>query len=1371
MKNHPCRRLAAERNRFLKAMAFSLFLFTASASLYAQNCTINAGIDQTICANGTMTLSGTTSGLYQGGGAASTTWTRISGGAVTIASPSLLNTSVTGFSAGAYTFRLSTTCADGSAIYDDAVITVSPVVISNAGADQLLCPGSGALTGNAPSPGTGYWAFIGTNNAGVVVASTNSPTSAITLRPDSAGATTLRYTITQGSCSSSDDVIITNRGGVPPVNAGPDQALAGCYSSTTSATMAGSFAGKNIGGQGGLWTTVSGPNTPVITTPSSLSSTVTNLVQGIYVFRWTASGACLNGFDDVQINVPAPSATLTAANAGGAQTYCDGRTTVVLSGNTPAYAGEAVQWTQTAGPAGATITSPAAPSTTITGLNGTSTYVFQYTITNTGSGCSSASSIPVDYNTTPAITVNGGVKAMTLSCGTTFAAVPFTFTGGNTTQCRILSAPAGYTPSAFWTTVTTSPQYFYGINKPGTYVIRFMRTGGTGCPAAYDDVNVIVSTTPSLSRAGTYQILACNVVSTSLAGNIPGAGTGSWSEVSGPNAATIVNPASNTSAISGLVNGQYVFKWIISAGPACPASEDTVSVLVSSTAPTVANAGPDRTVCSGSPVMLAANSFGLNETGAWTVTPSTGISFSNAASPTAIVNGMQPNTAYTFTWTISNACGTSSDNVVITANNTTGPVQATAGADQCLPLGTTATSLSGNSVSPLGASSAWSQASGPSSAAIANPSGSNSSITGLANGTYQFVRTMSLSGCASTVDTVLVTVSAPATMANAGTDQSVCASTATLSANNPAIGTGAWTQVSGPGGPSINSSLQNNSTISGLVPGVYNFRWAVSNGGCAGTYDDVVINVSTMPSASNAGPDQNCLSTASTSLAATAATTGIGLWSQVSGPAPATITTTLATNTTVTGLANGVYTFRWTITAGAACVANTDDVVVSVNGAATSGGNVSLCNVTTTLLSGNTSSNGAWTQINGPNTATLTTLSGYTASAENLVPGSYIFRYALMPATGCAASYADKTVTLTAPPSTAVAGANQSVCNTSSFSFAATSPTTGTGTWTKVTGPASGSFSNPNLAGATFTGAATGLYTFLWTVSNGGCGNAAQMTINNAAPASVADAGIDQTFCGPTVTNLAAASPASGTGSWTKISGPATASIANPALASTQVSAMSNGNYTFRWTVSSGACVATIDDVRIGVCSVLPLHILSFEGEKKSGYARLQWKTVNEEAVKSFVVERGSDGNNYMAATEVSGKNGALNAYEYNDNLNGLSVSAVYYRLKMVNADGNFSYSKVVRINLQKISTAVVAIAPNPVQGTVALRIESNSSGKASIQILDGAGKLLVSLAKMLAEGTNNFLLEETRRLPNGLYVVQVQTSEGTYNQLFIVQR
>ncbi|AYN00707.1 hypothetical protein EAG08_10610 [Chryseobacterium sp. 3008163] len=81
---------------------------------------------------------------------------------------------------------------------------------------------------------------------------------------------------------------------------------------------------------------------------------------------------------------------------------------------------------------------------------------------------------------------------------------------------------------------------------------------------------------------------------------------------------------------------------------------------------------------------------------------------------------------------------------------------------------------------------------------------------------------------------------------NAGSDQSIVGSIATLQGNNTGVATGTWTLVSKPAGapdPVIVSPTSPNSNVTGLnTVGNYTFRWTVATGVCT-TSDDTVVNV------------------------------------------------------------------------------------------------------------------------------------------------------------------------------------------------------------------------------------------------------------------------------------------------------------------------------------------------------------------------------------------------------------------------------------------------------------------------------------------------------------------------------------------------
>ena len=1163
---------------------FSIILVLAFPGiLFSQNCTVNAGLDQTICAASALTLYGTDAGLLTGG----TTWTQVSGPSVIITSPHSLNTTVTGYTGGnTYKFWLNASCVDGSLIHDECVVTVLGYTIANAGADQTLCPGTGALSANAPGVNeTGLWTSVWTNN-GIVVMNPNSPTSAINVSPSNSGETTLRWTIANSNgCASYDDVVITDLGGIGPVSAGPDITISTCYSTTTSTTLAASFGG-NGNGQSGLWTVVSGPNIPTITVPTSRNSTVTNLIQGTYTLRWTVTGTCVNGSDDMNIFVPPATQSLTGLNDASTQTFCDSRTTATLTQKTPEFSGENGIWSFVSGPAGSVIVSPNSPTTIVTGLNGAagSTYVFKYTVSNTY-GCSASANSTITF-VAPATAINAGPDQI-LPCGVSTVTLPYTFTGGNLTQFRIVNGPAGSSyinyPTQFSTT-GTNPLVINGLFEQGTYEIELSRSvsGATNsCPPALDQVNVTTSYAPSGSTSGTKQVLACNVVSTALAGNIPTSGLGTWYQSSGPNTAVLANPHAYNSGISSLIPGVYVFRWLISGGPYCPTYQDDVSVVVANAQPSAANAGPDQTVCYGAPIPLSANIPALNENGKWAVSPSAGVTISNVNSPFAIVTFPNPSTTYTLTWTITNACGISSDNVQITTTSTNGPIQTVAGPDQCLAAGTTTITLSGNNPSP--GTGVWTKLTGG-PATITNPASQSSTVTGMTDGSYTFEWAVTRGiGCIVSRDTVMITISGPVTTANAGADQTVCGNSVTLAGNIASTGSGTWSLISGPAGSVIVSPNSPNTSVTGLTGGVYTFRWTISNGNasCPVSKDDVVIYVSTPPPAANAGADKSVCGGSSVTLSGVAPAFGTGLWTVVSGPNVPDITPVNSPTATVTSLMAGTYTLRWSVTSGPFCPPSTDDMIITVvPSASTSGNTTTYCGATSIPLTGNTGSTGIWTQSGTtPSVATITTTGPNTAIASGLVPGVYTFTYTL-PVTGsCAQTSANLTVSISASGTSAVAGADQSVCRSGSsvtVTFAANTPVAGTGTWTKISGPSGGTTFLPNASAPNASVSLTnsGTYVYGWTVTNGICSTQDQTTIYVDMP-SLANAGSPQTICGTSTTLAATPVPPLKVGNWTQDSGPNTATFSSTILSNPVVSNLVTGTYVFRWTVTGGTCTPT----------------------------------------------------------------------------------------------------------------------------------------------------------------------------------------------------
>jgi hypothetical protein len=184
-------------------------------------------------------------------------------------------------------------------------------------------------------------------------------------------------------------------------------------------------------------------------------------------------------------------------------------------------------------------------------------------------------------------------------------------------------------------------------------------------------------------------------------------------------------------------------------------------------------------------------------------------------------------------------------------------------------------------------------------------------------------------------------------VANAGADQTITLPDSTIQLEGSGTDTDGsivsynWTKVSGPVEGSFSDTAIANPTVMDLVGGVYIFRLTVTDNKGATATDDVTVTVNATPPPPNqtpgadAGADQTItLPTNGVTLSGTGTdadgTIVKNSWSKISGPAQGTITDSTSASTTVTGLGQGTYVFRLTVTDNGGAMA-TDDVTIIVN--------------------------------------------------------------------------------------------------------------------------------------------------------------------------------------------------------------------------------------------------------------------------------------------------------------------------------------------------------------------------------------------------------------------------------------------------------
>lgn len=208
-------------------------------------------------------------------------------------------------------------------------------------------------------------------------------------------------------------------------------------------------------------------------------------------------------------------------------------------------------------------------------------------------------------------------------------------------------------------------------------------------------------------------------------------------------------------------------------------------------------------------------------------------------------------------------------------------------------------------------------------------------------GNYDFYVIATANGCSSTTSIpTMVAIhtipDAPNQNSFAGDDMYVCNNmAANLNAEAPTVGSGTWTQVSGPT-LTIANPTSPTTSVNGIVNGnMYTFRWTLSNGPCGDySFDDVSLVADDVAAIAEAGTNiQSCDSDMVTLDAMPPVTGSVGTWTQSAAQASlgVVITDPNDYNTTITGLETGSdYVFTWTLSNNGCGNFDSDIVEVSI---------------------------------------------------------------------------------------------------------------------------------------------------------------------------------------------------------------------------------------------------------------------------------------------------------------------------------------------------------------------------------------------------------------------------------------------------------
>jgi N-terminal domain of BNR-repeat neuraminidase len=188
-----------------------------------------------------------------------------------------------------------------------------------------------------------------------------------------------------------------------------------------------------------------------------------------------------------------------------------------------------------------------------------------------------------------------------------------------------------------------------------------------------------------------------------------------------------------------------------------------------------------------------------------------------------------------------------------------------------------------------------------------------------------------------------------------------------------------------------------------------------------------------------------------------------------------------------------------------------------------------------------------------------------------------------------------------------------------------------------------------------------------------------------------------------------------------------------------------------------------------GGSSILPVSIEFFKGAKIAGANYLDWKVscTNAPSVE-LILERSADGRNFRALNNQNATaTRCLQGFDYTD-VNPLA-GANYYRLKVTEPSGKFSYSTIVVLLNKEKGFELISLAPNPAIGKATLTLTSAKAGKIEIVIRDITGKNVSGKSLTVIAG-NNPIDMNFATLGAGTYSITAINAEGEIKTIRFVK-
>ena len=184
--------------------------------------------------------------------------------------------------------------------------------------------------------------------------------------------------------------------------------------------------------------------------------------------------------------------------------------------------------------------------------------------------------------------------------------------------------------------------------------------------------------------------------------------------------------------------------------------------------------------------------------------------------------------------------------------------------------------------------------------------------------------------------------------------------------------------------------------------------------------------------------------------------------------------------------------------------------------------------------------------------------------------------------------------------------------------------------------------------------------------------------------------------------------------------------------------------------------------------SDVPVELLSLNGSVINNKVNLKWNTATEINNKGFEIQRKiSDANekesswNSIGFVDGKGTTTERNTYSFIDK--SVSSGKYLYRLKQIDFDGTFTYSKEIEINFSApLTFSLSQNYPNPFNPTTTIKYTLPEESNVKLTLINSLGEKVMDLVNGKVNSGNHEVKLNGSNLASGIYFYRLQTEKYT---------